>query len=69
MSRTITVIASQMRQPKRRAAWMVRLGRKLHPEIVTEGWYASDCDPNYNPESLRVRLQWKLAILLRGARK
>lgn len=69
MSRTITITAPQIQQPKRRAAWMVRLGRRLHPEVVTDGWYASDCDPTYRPESPRVRLQWELAILLRGARK
>lgn len=69
MSRTISVRVPDFRQPKRRPAWMVRLGRRLHPEVVTDGWYASDCDPNYKPDSLRVRIQWELAILLRGARK
>lgn len=69
MSRTITVTAPQIRQPKRRATWMVRLGLRLHPQSVTDEWYASECDPDYAPESLRVLLQWQIACLIRGARK
>lgn len=69
MTRTITVTVPQIQQPKRRAAWMVRLGRKLHPQSVTDGWYASECDPDYTPDSLSVRAHWRVACLLRGARR
>jgi hypothetical protein len=47
----------------------VRLGLRLHPEAVTDAWYAADCPPRLDASSLplRVRLQWQLACWLRHA--
>lgn len=49
---------------------MISLGRKLHPVEITDAWYAADCPPQLDTSgiSLRIRLQWKLACWLRGAR-
>jgi hypothetical protein len=45
------------------------LGIKLHPESVTEAWYAADCPPELDARAagipLRVRVQWRVSRLLR----
>jgi hypothetical protein len=46
------------------------LGRRLHPIEVTDAWYAQDCPPALDASNLsrRVRLQWRIACLLRGVK-
>lgn len=67
MTRTITVQLPTQKHPHR-AAWMTNLGRRLHPQEVTDAWYAAECPPGFNPPvNLRTRLRWRLACLLRGA--
>jgi hypothetical protein len=50
---------------------MIRLGTRLHPTEITDAWYAADCPPSLDVSGLsrRVRLQWRIACLLRGAKR
>lgn len=69
MPRTITITAPQIRQAKRRAAWMVRLGRRLHPQVVTDSWYEAGCPEatSFIPDFPRLTLlRWRIACKLRG---
>jgi hypothetical protein len=50
-------------------SWRVRLGSRLQPAAVTEAWYAAGCPRDLVPPlPLHVRLQWRLACWLRGAK-
>lgn len=48
------------------------VGRRLHPDTITDAWYAADCPPKLDWRAAgitrRTWLQWRLACLLRGAR-
>jgi hypothetical protein len=47
------------------------LGRSLHPESVTEAWYAAKCPPDFSPGRYGIGpwvvLRWRFACWLRGA--
>jgi len=46
---------------------------RLHPESVTEAWYAADCPQRFDARSAGVRLldrlRWRVACLLRRCRR
>jgi hypothetical protein len=72
MARAITVVLQGYTPPKLRPALLCRLGERLHPDTVTDAWYAADCPPRFKPRdhgvTLRDTLKWKLACFLRGCR-
>ena len=47
-----------------------KLGTKIHPEAITEAWYAADCPPSMDYKAAGVsfltRVQWHVACFLRG---
>jgi hypothetical protein len=62
------VVAAAPFYKRRRPATLRALGHMLHPEAITEAWYAAQCPPRLTRTVPgRVWLRWRLAVLLRGA--
>jgi hypothetical protein len=55
----------------RRPEWMRELGRHLHPETITNIWYAQNCPPKLDRWSLplTMRVQWTVECWLRGVHR
>jgi hypothetical protein len=66
-SRTITVVVPVTPRRQYRPLTLRAFGVKIHPQSVTDAWYAADCPPNFKPPvPFLVRVRWHASRLLRG---